>query len=158
MLTLQFSTTNGAGSRLIRFFTWSDFSHVDLVLANQDLLGARMSGGVRIRKGTERTFSKVAQFGVHVPATIEEQVIAFLFGQIGKPYDWGAIFGLVFRRNWQKTDSWFCSELIAAAFQQAGFPLLRETLNRITPRDLVMSPLLLPLDVTAELMKDQARA
>lgn len=158
MLTLQFSTTNGPFSRVIRLFTWSDFSHVDLVVNSQDLLGAKLSGGVRIRKAAAQKFSKVAQFGVHVSPAEEAQVIAFLFGQIGKPYDWGAIFGLIFRRDWQKAESWFCSELIAAAFQQAGVPLLRETLNRITPRDLVMSPRLLPLDMTAELMKDQACA
>lgn len=140
MITLQFSAQHLPGSWLIRRFTWSPFSHVDLVLPDGRLLGARGSGGVAIRDQDE--FSAVAQFQVDAPAS----VLDIAASQVGKPYDWEALAGFVSRRDWQDNDSWFCSELVAWAFAQAGSPLLRTTnLNRITPRDLLLSPLLMPL-------------
>ena len=59
--------------------------------------------------------------------------------QIGKPYDYTAILGLGLRRDWQEEDAWFCSELVAWAFQHAGEPLFRaECLRRVTPQHLWM--------------------
>lgn len=141
MITVQFSTTKGIGSRVIRWVTWSPFSHVDLVLDDGRLLGATTHHGVAIRNA-EPT-SACARFQVSAPV----DVIAAAHSQIGRPYDWPGIFGYGFRRNWQEEDSWFCSELIAWAFQEVGFPLLRaERAYRITPRDLLISPLLNRLD------------
>jgi uncharacterized protein YycO len=61
--------------------------------------------------------------------------------QAGKPYDFYAIGGIAFDRNWRDSHRWFCSELIAAAFEAAGSPLLNPSANvwRITPRDLLLS-------------------
>lgn len=141
MITLQFSTTKGIGSRVIRWATWSPFSHVDLVLDDGRLLGATARYGVTVRD-PEPT-SACARFQVEAPAA----VVSMASSQIGRPYDWPGIFGYGFRRSWQAQDSWFCSELIAWAFQEAGFPLLRaERAYRITPRDLLISPLLNRLD------------
>lgn len=61
--------------------------------------------------------------------------------QLGKPYDVFGALGVGFRRNWQETDRWFCSELIAYAFQESGHPLFRpESLYRISPEDLWTLP------------------
>ena len=141
MITLQFSTTKGIGSQVIRWATWSPFSHVDLVLEDGRLLGATARHGVIIRDPEPTT--DCARFQVNAPPAI----LAAARSQIGRPYDWPGIFGWGLRRNWQEDDSWFCSELIAWAFQEAGFPLLRaEHAYRITPRDLLISPLLNRLD------------
>jgi hypothetical protein len=43
-------------------------------------------------------------------------------------------------RDWRKPDSWFCSELVTAALQAAGWftrPLATAT-NRFTPSDLLL--------------------
>lgn len=137
MITLQFSTTKGIGSHVIRWATWSPYSHVDLVLDDGRLLGATSRHGVAIRD-PEPT-SACARFRV----SAREDVIVAARSQIGRPYDWPGIFGWGFRRNWQEQDSWFCSELIAWAFQQAGQPLLRfDKAWRVTPRDILLSPLL----------------
>ena len=143
MITLQFSTTNHLSSKAIRFFTWSWASHVDFVLPSGKLLGAlaeQDGGGVKIHDA--QGYTRTERFTVDAP----ESIINIAKTQIDKPYDWSGIFGLVLRnRNWESDDKWFCSELVAWAFKQAGYPLLHETSFRITPRDLLISPLLKPI-------------
>ena len=46
---LRFVTEKGFTSAAIRWFTWSDWSHVDFVLKDGRFLGARLDGGVQIR-------------------------------------------------------------------------------------------------------------
>ena len=50
------------------------------------------------------------------------------------------IAGLVAGRDWRETDSWFCSELIAAALVACGwFPTpLAADFAKITPRDMLL--------------------
>jgi uncharacterized protein YycO len=137
MIILQFTARRKIGSWLIRQFTWSDYSHVDIVLPDGRLLGARLDGGVSIQP--PGSFEECVRFEVDAP----NDVIRHVMSQIGKPYDYAAIFGIIFRRNWHNPKKWFCSELVAWAFEEAGHPLLRtENFNRVTPRDLLLSPLL----------------
>jgi uncharacterized protein YycO len=73
------------------------------------------------------------------------QIMNWYLQQIGKPYDFLAVAAMPFRRDWRDDKRWFCSELAIAGFEQAGIDLLNIThLNRVTPRDLYLSPLLLP--------------
>jgi hypothetical protein len=143
MITLQFSTTKHISSKAIQFFTWSWASHVDFVLPNGKLFGALATqdgGGVRLHDA--ENYTRIERFQVDAP----ESIIDIAMTQEGKPYDWAGIFGLVLReRNWEDDDKWFCSELVAWSFKQGGFPLLNETTSRITPRDLLISPLLKPI-------------
>lgn len=143
MITLQFSTTKHISSKAIQFFTWSWASHVDFVLPNGKLFGALATqdgGGVRLHDA--ENYTRIERFQVDAP----ESIIDIAMTQEGKPYDWAGIFGLVLReRNWEDDDKWFCSELVAWSFKQGGFPLLNETTCRITPRDLLISPLLKPI-------------
>lgn len=139
MITLQFSTQRNVFAGLVKWFTWSPYSHVDFVLPDGRLLGARFFGGVKIREPEQ--FSKVERFTVEAPA----EVLDLAGSQIGQPYDWTGILGILARSNWQDSRGWFCSELIAWAFHAAGHPLLRShKMHRITPRDLLLSPLLKP--------------
>lgn len=135
---LQFSTGDDLIAWLIRERTFSWASHVDFVLPNGQLLGALPNGGVQIRLP-----------GRYKRSCIFELPIAngydFALTQISKPYDWGAVIGLgmPFPRNWHSPNQWFCSELIAESLLRAGFPIVRESSDRITPRDLLLSPLFL---------------
>lgn len=120
----------GAGAAAV-----SDWSHVDIVLPNGKLVGA-IPAGVKER---DNNLKQYIRFKVDAPNEIENLIIS----QIGKKYDWNGVLGLWIKRNWQDTDNWFCSELVAWAFKEAGKPLLRtEHLERITPRDLLLSPYL----------------
>ncbi len=138
MITVRFSANRTFGSRIIRAATWSEFSHVDFVLPSGSLLGAAAIGGVALREA-RADCTRVRAFRVDAPA----RVLAAAIDQLGKPYDWAGVVGMGLHRDWQEDDSWFCSELVAWAFQAAGRPLLRaDHLHRITPRDLLLSPML----------------
>lgn len=140
---IQFSTTRSIGSKVIRWFTWSPYSHVDLVLPDGRLLGAT-PGGVSIRLPQYDRIARRARFDI--PGMDWEKLAHVLKAQIGKPYDWGALVGLAFRSGrWHDPDRWFCSELIYWGCERAGTPLLRQhkqKMHRITPRDLLLSPAL----------------
>jgi uncharacterized protein YycO len=139
-ITLQLVTSSGWGSALIRWRTWSDYSHVDFVLPDGKLLGARSEGGVQIRPANYENFTKLAQYQIEAP----QAVLDYAQQQIGKPYDMRSIINFGLHRDWREDDSWFCSELVAASFEHGGFPLLNieESVSRVSPRDITLSPYL----------------
>lgn len=141
---IRFATGHGLASALIRAETWDWCSHVSFKLEDGSLLDATSMNGVSIRhvKDDPSTTAQCYEF-VGDPHVVDDAV-RWARTQLGKPYDWTGILGLTFRdRNWHEDDSWFCSELVAEAFEQAGTPLLDlPDCYRITPRDLRISPLL----------------
>jgi hypothetical protein len=73
---------------------------------------------------------------------IQQSVIDFALAQVGKKYDYAGITGFLVRKDIQKAERWFCSELVAAAFESAGAMLLRQPPHKIDPGTLRSSPLL----------------
>lgn len=59
-------------------------------------------------------------------------------------YDYLAILGFVFRRNWKESNKWICSELIAHIFNELDIPLLENIYDEsvLSPRDISLSPYL----------------
>ena len=46
--------------------------------------------------------------------------------QIGKPYDWTALVGIMLKnRNWAEDDAWFCFELVAWTLSKGGSPYFK---------------------------------
>ncbi len=110
---------------------------MDFVLPDGRLLGA-VPGGVRVRP-YDPSALRIERY--HVDAS--DTVLSVALAQLGKHYDWPGALGLALRRNWQEDDAWFCSELVAWSFEQAGRPLLNAPQAwRLTPRDILLSPLL----------------
>jgi hypothetical protein len=135
-INLQFVAEADCGSALIRWFTQSDFSHVDAVLPSGELLGARSdtaTPGVAIRRPGYATFSRVALVAVPATDTQTTAFYDFLRSQIGKPYDKTAIYAFAFNRDWHNKASWFCSELIVVALEWAGIIKPVTLGNRLTP-------------------------
>lgn len=145
-MILQFSAMSDIGSRAIQLFERGWPSHVDIVLGDGRLLGARsdsvggMPPGVQVRPANYETFEKVERVVLRATAEQETRFLNFLQAQIGKPYDSTAILAFPLRRDWREPDSWFCSELAAAALEACGwFPSeLSSPSNEITPRDLLL--------------------
>jgi hypothetical protein len=138
-----FTRRHHPGSLAIRAFTWSAWSHVDLLDTSSglpELIGAVAPAGVVVGPLAYRlqmaSRAALVEFGVPSAAA----VITAARSQVGKPYDWRGVAGLVTReRDWQGEEDWFCSELIAWALAQGGAPLFREDLvGRITPQHLWM--------------------
>lgn len=142
MITLQFSTTGDWSSEAIRVFERGWCSHVDAVMDDGSLLGARSDeiggkpAGVQIRPANYEKWTKVERCQIDAPG---DAFLRFLHSQIGKPYDDLALVGLVMERNWRSAGSWFCSELQAAALERDFFPhMLSSAASHISPRDLLL--------------------
>lgn len=149
MICLYLSTEKYSPvSMPIRWNTRCPWSHAGFYLsASHAYLSAQLRGGVRVRwtdgiKYPEK-FSAIAFY----TAPKVEEAYNWARGQVGKPYDWTAITGLALNRNWREDDSWFCSELVAAAFEAVGAPLFAEGMCawRVTPRDLTTSLAVKPI-------------
>jgi hypothetical protein len=146
-ITLQLSSMEDVGSLAIRAFSHGPYSHVDAVLPDGNLLGARsdqigsVPPGVQIRLPGYANFSTLNHVVLPTTPECETAFYDFLRTQIGKPYDHSAILGFAFDRNWRDADSWFCSELVAAALEKAGYFsfCLAAPANKITPADLLLA-------------------
>lgn len=117
-IILQFVGNESLGSELIEWFDRGVYSHVDSVLPDGSLLGARsdevegIPSGVQIRPATYVSkYQSIKRVFLHCPDEVAAEYYAFLHEQLGKPYDETAIVAFVMGRNWEEDDSWFCSEL-----------------------------------------------
>lgn len=128
----RFVTEAGFTSWAIRWFTWSDWSHIDFVLPSGKFLGARLDGGVQIRPHDYIRPSKFCY--AYVEVVDPRRIYGWATSQVGKPYDWKAIAGFLPRMNWQDPGHWFCSEFFAQAFQLKDMPIVDRMASRITPQ------------------------
>lgn len=169
MIRIRFVTGNDFISNAIRAGERDGWAtHCEAVMPDGTLLGAHLDGGVMARptgydKGTRTReliviidptlpitllssskamplpYSGSITLNMNPGAEIEDKFHAFLRAQLGKPYDMTAIAGLALNRDWREPDSWFCSELQAAALEACGYlPRLSAADNHISPRDLLL--------------------
>jgi len=144
-VTYQFSTASAIDSALIRWGTWSEYSHVDIVMPDGNLLGARLHQGVQVRPPNYAKFSKSLRMSVAMNDREAQRFYEAARSQVGKPYDWKAILGFAVRRDWQDEGQWFCSELALWCAMQAGLRMLNlDRIDRCSPETLLLSPLLIP--------------
>ena len=102
------------------------------------LLGA-LSDGVKFRNPDS---DKYLILEVEVTEEQYDKIHLTAIKQLNKSYDWLGVFGFAFNRDWEETDKWFCFELVAYCFKEAGVNLLRyNNLSRISS-NLMLSPLL----------------
>ena len=141
-IKLQFSKSRGIGAELICWRDWSDYSHVDTVMPDGRLFGAR-GDGVKHREPYPVIRKLIIRIDVNEEQ--EKKYYEALLSQEGKPYDYFGLLGFVFNRDWQETDKWICSELKMWALLQADIHILRletiKTLNRISPQIMLYSPI-----------------
>lgn len=155
MIKLQFSRSTELVSLLIAKACRSQFSHVDAVLENGNLLGASDSPnapviagnprGVAIRPPNYQPFAIRRIAHVYVTARVEVRFHEALYSQLGEPFDASAMHAVFSGkpdngRNWKDEKAWFCSELKAWAFEASGAfdvpPLISK--DRVTPPDLML--------------------
>lgn len=140
-VSLQFSSQVGLLSDAIEYKSGGLFSHVDAILPDGRLLGARLDGGVAIRPAGYAKFNRV--FRVDIPCTDEQErtFYNFLSLEVGKPYDKEAIAGIVLGRDWHDPSAWYCSELIADKMEKSAlFPYpLSAPAYKIEPDPLLLA-------------------
>jgi uncharacterized protein YycO len=139
-MKLQFVCGDDLTSDAVAWFSAGHFSHVDTLLDDGRLLGARSDfvggkpPGVQIRPPNYSTFTRRTVFTLAATPAQESAYLGFLHEQLGKPYDKSAIWGFIFNRDWREPDSWICSELQAAALEHAKLtPPLFLAASKITP-------------------------
>lgn len=135
-MKLLFTKRNILGSLLIRTVTWSDWSHVEIMLPDGYLIGAAAPHGVIESRYEDRIAQAASaatmEFPCHAP-------LFWFLSQLGKPYDWFGVAGLGLHRDWQEEDKWFCSEFACRAVKEGGLELFQSgVMKRITPQHLWM--------------------
>lgn len=76
-------------------------------------------------------YSDVAIVCYDVPSA--ERGNEWVLKQLGKPYDYLAVLGALFRASWQEDDSWQCAELVEMRNVMAGRARFNSAPSRITP-------------------------
>ena len=119
-------------SWVIRIGTMSKWSHVGIAFGDV-VFDTMLKTGVNIQSLTEfkSKHTHIEEIEIDIPD--ESAAYDFALAQIGKKYDWTALVGMVIQRNWQETDSWFCSELVEAIIKAGGKQRFRSDVSRITP-------------------------
>jgi len=141
---IRFSRGTGVAGWAVRSYTWSRFAHVGFLLAPGIVLDAAPGSGVSVRE--QPALDGDALFRADVPDAVVDAAVTWARNQVGARYDYIGVLGLGLHRNWRDESHWWCSELVAAAFEHAGHPLLNaKFLSRISPQDLLLSPYLIPV-------------
>lgn len=125
------STNDNIHSWAIRLFTWSKWSHAGVIVNNKVIEATAKHGVVETSLHDFKMRYKRYKI-IDVPHQGDYQTR--LYKQLGKKYDWGAIFRFVLRGDWHKPDKWFCYELAAY-----GSGILNPNyIDRVTATHLLM--------------------
>lgn len=135
MAHIFFADSNQVGSVLIRTLTWSDFSHVGFIYGDA-VIDSQLSRGGVTAYGVDDLINHYPRIQVYDFPHVSNGAISHALDQLGKDYDWTALCGMGFQRNWQQDDKWFCSELVAASCAAAGTPIIHKPAWRVTPQDV----------------------
>lgn len=137
MAIVRFVSGTGLGGAAIKWYTSSQWSHVEF-WTPVGYLGSRINGGVQIRPYNYTGFDNQEFREYKLPTDAELALMNWADAQIGKGYDWLAIMALPLHRDWKSEENWFCSEYVAAAFEHAGYPIVAPDtqLSKVTPRDV----------------------
>ena len=79
MIKLRFITENSIGSALIRWYSFSIWSHVDFLWPTDAYLGARLDGGVRLRPYNYIKPTKQSFFGIELGKDKEREILGIAF-------------------------------------------------------------------------------
>src|SRR5271154_2903444 len=108
-------------------------------------LGAHSSGGVQIRPYDYMTPSLEYIFELEVSEQLLVETIARARALIGTPYNFGAIFGILFHDSeLTESDHFICSQYTYEILRMLGFEPLNKDLvkpNMVTPGALILSPI-----------------
>lgn len=142
-MAIRFMFTNSKLplSPIIRAVTWSKYSHMTIIIDDETVLHSDFYG-VRLEKIKalqERSKSwMIAEYECERP----QDLINACMTQLGKPYDYGALVGILIRKIELQDDSkWVGSEIPEFGAWASGQPFFNtEYAHRITPQHWLMLP------------------
>ena len=140
----------GPASWLIRRLTNSRYSHIGLSYRFEERVYCleAVGAGVRLVLMSElmkRYHGGIDYYRVDAPEKVRRKAVSWGFTQLGKLYDTAGIVRFAWTvltgnaRQARRDDDWFCSELVAAAFEESGLRLVDLEAGYTTPSDLVRS-------------------
>lgn len=132
-MQLLFTRSRSLPTVLIRWVTWSQWSHVGIITPQDTVIEARAFHGVvetPLAEAVQRA-SHSAVIGVTLPD--EAAALAWAGAQLGKRYDWTGAIGIGLRREWDQPNAWWCSELAEGALAAGGRRAFRRGVARVTP-------------------------
>lgn len=140
-------------SKLIKWITWGDYSHVAIMLPDEaglvyeawDSVGVRRVNSLSDRH-SDGTVVDVKYIKVSEEAY--KDIIWALISQLGKKYDFRGVFRFppilrLFVKEASSTaeqEKWFCSEYGCWAFSKSKVTIQEKPFNRISPSDAMASP------------------
>jgi len=128
VIKLSFVCGSGLSSKLISWWGqgYNGWSHVDAVLPDGTLLGARDDSpggtkpGVQIRPANYETWARRDVLELETTPTQAFSWEVYLRAQVGKPYDQAAILGFILGKADHDSGHWICSALQTAALEKVG--------------------------------------
>ena len=145
-MILAYKGTSLWPSKMIRWFSWSDYSHIAWLTEQGEVIEA-WPPKVRICKSFDEGHTPGTHVDIYEVVGLtsgdRETIETFLRNQVGKKYDWRGVFHFVTRNGNNSRTKWFCSELVFKALLKADIKLLKGIPPyKVTPGMLVLSPLL----------------
>ena len=141
-VTFRFVSTNNLTTKIIQTVTRGWPSHCEVLWDGERTsgryLGSQPTGGVQIRHADYLTPIRIEYVTLPLTFTQESGMRRFLYDQIGKPYDWGAVLALGVGANWRMPGHWFCSDLLDAPLEKMRFLRDRTPPNRVSPAQLLI--------------------
>lgn len=128
-------------SPIIRFVTWSKYSHM-IIKINDTWVTHSDFNGVHIEPLNDVLKRSKSWLEVEFDCIDSQSIIDNCLTFLGKPYDYGALVGIAIRRIELQDDSkYVCSEYPAAGALKASQPFFcTDYIHRITPQHWLMLP------------------
>jgi len=141
-LQLGFYKSKNILDRIVSIFGNTKYSHVCLISNNYKIEAIIPAG---VRKADIKSYGGSWQldiYNVNIPTKAQVRIWSDAYQKIGKKYDYKGVLHFVFWWYKQSKYRYFCSELVAEVFQNAGYPLSHKAPSNCTPEDLVHSGIL----------------
>lgn len=144
MVRLLFTSQPGFIGFFIKFFTWSEYSHVDLIMSDEDtVIGSTFWKGVDIdsmEDRLKRSNTYMVLMIENFPENLIEDLEVTAYSKLGTSYDWKGVLDFIFHLGLQSDKKNFCSEFISEIFIKVWKPLQMSLPRKTTPRDLSITP------------------
>jgi len=140
-IRMMFTNSKTPMSPLIRAVTWSDFSHCVVLIDEHTIIHSDFHG-VRIEPIKDLQDRSRNWMIVEYECERPLDVIEACKTQLGKPYDFTGLFGIILRDvDLQDDSKWWCSEFPVYAFDVTKQPKFNvEFMHRITPQHWLLLP------------------
>lgn len=138
---------NSIISKIIKWFTNSDYSHVAMVISDDGMHLYHTNYNMST-KLTHMMYSKGDYDVYRVIGEYDHKLLhRFMRENIGNKYDLTDIFKIIIRINTDDMDrEYICSELIRKAYSYSGIELVDKDIKIATPQDIASSKYVLKIN------------